>query len=417
MMKAIIFCIGAFFFTACNDYPVETIEPQKKGEVNLETKVLPKTEPVDILFVIDNSGSMAEEQTKLRTAFNDFIKSLQNYKTAYQIGATITDLRLIQADSYGQKCDRFYSNFKGGCLIQSNSGRKIITSTDDFQTQIKEFTEMTDVGTCGSTWEQGLEAAKKAIEQSTDTSCMYENDKPFMRPDANLIIIFLTDEEDCSHTSATQETVQLASDPGPQGAYQQCYMRNNGQNNLIPVDEYINFFKAYKGEGKVKFALISGSKDGASKACYFNAATNQVSDQCSEAAIFQGCPKDDASCVKCLAAKGERYEAVARGMGTGNFAIASICDSSYVKTMVEFVESLIPPDKVILPEKVANSESLTVRKRRSGSSKVVEVPRCEVQNETCKDGWFLEADQITLRFRGAYILNPNEDVEVFYMVE
>src|SRR5262245_53839080 len=39
--------------------------------------VLPPAEPVDVLFVVDNSGSMADEQDRLAAAFPAFLAALQ----------------------------------------------------------------------------------------------------------------------------------------------------------------------------------------------------------------------------------------------------------------------------------------------------------------------------------------------------
>ena len=46
--------------------------------------------PVDILFVVDNSTSMEEEQRKMSERFTTFISDLQDVE--YQIGITTTDL-------------------------------------------------------------------------------------------------------------------------------------------------------------------------------------------------------------------------------------------------------------------------------------------------------------------------------------
>lgn len=52
---------------------------------------------VDILFVVDNSASMAVVQNKLAGKFNGFIQNLDAKETDYQIGITTTDLAAVQA--------------------------------------------------------------------------------------------------------------------------------------------------------------------------------------------------------------------------------------------------------------------------------------------------------------------------------
>lgn len=45
---------------------------------------------VDVLFIVDNSGSMLEEQSKLSTALSSFVDSLTDLD--WQIGITTTDI-------------------------------------------------------------------------------------------------------------------------------------------------------------------------------------------------------------------------------------------------------------------------------------------------------------------------------------
>lgn len=52
---------------------------------------------VDILFVIDNSASMAVIQNKLASKFSGFIQNLDSKETDYQIGITTTDVAAVQA--------------------------------------------------------------------------------------------------------------------------------------------------------------------------------------------------------------------------------------------------------------------------------------------------------------------------------
>lgn len=52
---------------------------------------------VDILFVIDNSASMAVIQNKLASKFSGFIQNLDAKETDYQIGITTTDVAAVHA--------------------------------------------------------------------------------------------------------------------------------------------------------------------------------------------------------------------------------------------------------------------------------------------------------------------------------
>ncbi len=372
-----------------------------------------QTEPVDILFVIDNSGSMAEEQTKLRAAMQEFIQLLTLTEVSYQIGVTITDLRLIESDTFGGSCDSYYHDFEGGCLRGLSEGL-IIYSKDAYETQLELFKYLTSVGTCGSTWEQGLEAARRVIQYTDTSSCpsSFQNrENTFIRKDANLLIIVLSDEDDCSHSSATKETLQLASDPGPEGAYQQCYHSDN----LIPVDDYIDFFKKAKGignEDKVKFAAIIGSdSSGNASGCFFDTTKNQASTECSEDAIFQGCAKNEPSCNKCLAAAGTRYAQVAEGLGKKNTLIESICNPSYTLNLLRIATNLIIPNSLKISAQLDPSKEVRVKKEIRGDNdhtEIIDVPKCAEQSSQCINGQFYDANSNEIYFFGDYALKPNE---------
>ncbi|MEZ4467050.1 MAG: hypothetical protein R3F43_22030 [bacterium] len=47
---------------------------------------------VDVLFVVDNSGSMQEEQDSLRDDFRSFIQGAQQFRNDYQLGIVTTDM-------------------------------------------------------------------------------------------------------------------------------------------------------------------------------------------------------------------------------------------------------------------------------------------------------------------------------------
>lgn len=68
--------------------PDETAPPEVWVE---ETLVQASAPPVDVLFVIDGTGSMAEEQEALAGAAADFVDALVASGLEWQVGATSTD--------------------------------------------------------------------------------------------------------------------------------------------------------------------------------------------------------------------------------------------------------------------------------------------------------------------------------------
>ncbi len=128
---------------------------------------------VDILFVIDNSCSMWQEQKALTDNFGSFMQWAIKLKADYQIGVITTDVDGKEA----------------GCLRGSDP---IITpQTKD---PIATFWNNVIVGTGGSSNEKGLDAAFKALSKENLEGC----NKGFFRKDASLSLIFISDEGDQS---------------------------------------------------------------------------------------------------------------------------------------------------------------------------------------------------------------------------
>ncbi len=182
----------------CNNYPLQSLPNATWGScIVLNNQKLDKG--VDILFVIDNSGSMAEEQRKLRNNFRVFIEELLNKDVKdFQIGIITTDL--------------YEKNPQRGQLIQADSATpKIITSSLTTQQITEAFTKNADVGTKGSNFERHFEAVQMALSPSVQGGLIDTANKGFLREGALLAIIFVTDEDDCSHGGKLNETHQPAT--------------------------------------------------------------------------------------------------------------------------------------------------------------------------------------------------------------
>jgi hypothetical protein len=123
----------------------------------------------DILFVIDNSGSMGIWQTALSDNFNSFISVFAITGVDYQIAVITTD----------------NATFRGPILTDA---------TPDLETA---FTDQAVAGTYGSSYEKGLQFAEAATSSGGDAS----PSSSFLRIDAKLIIIFVSDEKDWSPKS------------------------------------------------------------------------------------------------------------------------------------------------------------------------------------------------------------------------
>ncbi len=144
---------------------------------------------VDILFVIDNSGSMLEEQTKLGPALSSFMSSIA--KIDWQIGITTSD---TSNGMFG---------LKGSLVPMKGTATKILTKNVPNYGAVFANTVIRDelIGcvdpNCPSADERPLEAATMAIaKRSTDNA-------GFFRSGADLAVVVLTDEDEQSTGAGT----------------------------------------------------------------------------------------------------------------------------------------------------------------------------------------------------------------------
>ena len=161
---------------------------------------------VDVLFVIDNSGSMGEEQTNLSDNFNTFVQIATLWQNDYHLGVVTTDM------DAGKDTGK----------LREAGGTRVITNMTPNGTNL--FKSMAKVGTNGASEEQGLAAAEAALTLpnvydsgkacSTDADCKGDgfcvaspdggakacggHNRGFLRKQAGLEIVFVSDEEDSS---------------------------------------------------------------------------------------------------------------------------------------------------------------------------------------------------------------------------
>ena len=131
----------------------------------------------DILFVVDDSGSMGNDQTKLASSFTTFINWLIGHTISFQIGVTTTDMS------------------SGGAQGELVGSPKILTNGTP--NLVTKFSDNVHVGTSGSASEKGLDAGIAAL---TYPHISGEN-AGFLRDDAKLFVVFVSDEEDQSSES------------------------------------------------------------------------------------------------------------------------------------------------------------------------------------------------------------------------
>ena len=233
---------------ACNAHPLKSVELKSEQEKGGNVSVAINRD-VDILFVIDNSRSMAEEQATLARNFGPLIERLEqdDVRANYRIAITTTDNGLISTHNGNpvDRCggaERDAGNFKvRSCLDRRSDFQTTIdgelvdfydaacasickhetietlptttfgddtprsrpwieningvTNLPEGISPIEAFQCLAPQGVTGCGFEAPLESMRLGLTRAgRDT----EDENGFMRPGAILAVIFVTDEADCS---------------------------------------------------------------------------------------------------------------------------------------------------------------------------------------------------------------------------
>lgn len=174
--------------------------------------------PIDILWVVDNSGSMETSQTNVANNISSFISKFRATNFDFHIAVTTSEAyQSLAPFSTGDSI----SAFRDGTDATSHSGIFIIDkNTPDLENVFKVNIQQ---GISGSGDERTFESMRAALSNPA-------NLLSFPRPGAFLAVIIMTDEEDFSY-NGTSSIQQLPS----------------GANNVItdprlyPISDYTAF--------------------------------------------------------------------------------------------------------------------------------------------------------------------------------
>jgi len=378
------------------DEDAPTVNPgdfSNNAPVQLDVFFQKTVRKVDILWVVDNSGSMAQEQAQLANNFAAFIQDLTTADPPvdYHLGVITTD-----------------ANAEGGALrpIGTDLSKRFISCAGangcNVNDPARAFTSTVEVGTGGGYIEKGLLSAHLALVEPNRSGV----NAGFLRDDAALYVILVSDEGDASCSPLTS---------APSGSERMsCYMSppycscGNTALGYGSVDYYVRFFEGLKGFGNedlVAVATISATEANRMEVC------DNMS--CTATAFYPGCKGAGGS-----AFYAPRYLEVAQR--TGGIA-ASICDSDFSGALsalgfavsgqrrdFSLTRRPVPPAQV--PMKVyvqSDPADPTTRK---------EIPPSATDGWTyvlCEGGTFLNV----VRFSGSHIPPPKARVDVVYQVD
>ncbi|HEX4423046.1 MAG TPA: hypothetical protein VH165_34250 [Kofleriaceae bacterium] len=261
---------------------------------------------IDLLFLIDDSPSMADKQNNLAASFPQFIDILSTLPGGLpnlHIAVVTSDLGSQGADDPAPgpaigsegRCsgfgkaglmqlfgapvvtgERFLSDIKDPAKLDGSRIRNYTGALSD------AFSKMVKAGDDGCGFEQHLEAVKQALEPANTPNA------GFLRPDAYLAVIIIADEDDCSmsHSSLIADDLASIATLGPlesfrctrfgvlcddggattdamnqAGTKTQCHS-NDHSAYLTKVGDYATFFKSLKADPqKVIVADLGGPPD------------------------------------------------------------------------------------------------------------------------------------------------------------
>jgi len=357
------------------------------SQVSAEISVA-AVDTVDLLFVVDDSGSMSEEQAALRAQFPRLLATLASGQRgagqesfppakSLHLGVVSTDLGLVGVDEI-DKCSGL-----GDDGIMQNEPRlqgckatypRFLTFEAGLGTPTEVASDLAciaELGTDGCGFEQPLESALKALWPGADSRVQFVGDgngfgrlghgdnenQGFLRSDpvqglSVIAIVLVTDEEDCSHTSSSFLRPPAFLDPNNpvdaelllQGLNVRC---NFNEGDLFPPARYVNAFKALRpgNENLVVFGAIVGvppetvsgqvlsnldPRDLAAREQFYQGILNHTLMQPVVDTRNTPDPADDAMRPSCNTTQGlafppTRIVEVARGFGE-NGIVQSICE-------------------------------------------------------------------------------------------
>lgn len=159
-----------------------------------------KTSRIDILFVVDNSGSMAANQAALSANFDRFFRHLdpdptrvgEDGEVDYRLAVTTTDVK-----NEGGKLRCGPPNKDTGALAPCTPQSPAVLRPGEGYDPLALFQERVVVGIDGNPREEGLRAAELALKEAAKLKDS-KGDPAFLRDGAYLYVIFVTDEDDDS---------------------------------------------------------------------------------------------------------------------------------------------------------------------------------------------------------------------------
>ena len=343
---------------------------------------LPPGVSTDILFVIDDSESMTEEQDKVVAELETFVSALLEGPVAndFQVGVVSTSVsRNVRAcgddappqlSTYPDASGRLQTGKDDrGRPVDPDGPRILRWDAPDF---LPSFRTLVRQGIRGSGQEMGLEAMRRALSPPVASGA----NAGFLRPGSRLLVVVVSDEDDCSDPTGTAlslqppcEDVRCDDDAscGGEGVYclgadgdRQCQPNAcetaAGRAKLEPVQAYVDFLRSLddgtgRGRTRETFLAVIGA---------FGLDGAHAPERCALGT-------DEAQGIAV------RYREAVSLMGESGYA-DSICGASYGTALREIARLAGAPHVLELPQAPADARLLRVDVTHEGG----ETLRCRL---------------------------------------
>ena len=310
---------------------------------------------IDILFVIDDSGSMAASQQAMADNINRFFDKFDAKGFDYQIAVTTTGAWRTQfggAATLGAYKAVSFVDPSG----RTQTGSKLITPQTP--NRLMAFNANMKQGTSGTGDERAFQSLQSALDSSLNA------DVSFPRADAFFSVIVLSDADDLSATVSS--TLDNGTD----------YYANP---NMIPLQTYVNYLDA-------KFGVVGGVRSGK-----YNVNTIGVMDAACKAQVASGGENKI----------GNRYMQMS-DMTSG--IKGSIC-GDFGTTLSDISYKIIQLRTRFYLERSLDPSTLHVFIDRA------EVP---LTTDANGNGYMYNADDNSVSFVGAYVPGPGSSISVSF---
>lgn len=235
-------CEGCF---GCKTSPLDQTGSTLPRTCKAEAPLI-EPQKLDILFVIDNSNSMREEQEAVArelTAFVDEIKKAGGVRQDFNVGVITTSVYQHSSQNgvvffreYPTQSGRLQPvpdrSADGGVTLGTGTQRVLTGEDPDL---VDKFSRLVQQGVAGSGQETPFEAVRLALLSDLIKKPLAEGGNGgFLRDGARLLVVVLTDEDDCSET-VRPSRVKVSDNPAVADCTDQA-------NSLGTVNEYHRLF-------------------------------------------------------------------------------------------------------------------------------------------------------------------------------